>query len=486
MSACRGSLKNYSGVYAVFSFFCGNIVHDDGNGTIPFRFWSVLRKFYRRRFVEGIFPRLPECWLGVLSASKSAGIQRGGDGRGVKGALATSDYPGEPMVWPRMGAQRRRPKLSTNRHDEARSISPGNVLAGVCSPPAALWKRLFRRLCWHVCSRIVPLWAAPLLGRRRSLLFLSKVADGREFPDRFPPLDSGLIFTETPLSDSLAKRPAPTDAVFELYHGEDVDISESIAVDHGGGTDFSGERVAVIALWDRKGQLQPYVAHYARRLYEIGYRIILSYGEPLSLESPPREVAATVKRLCPGYDSTSWKAAFTAFPSLFSAHEVLLTNDSVFAPVGDLGRVHEAMNATACDFWGLCESWEIFPHLQGYYVVFRERALRSEAFKGIWKKVLASALREESLRLELTQTMWLAVHGLAPAAYMRCGRLPVRTCSPIHFFWRQMIRYGVPVFKRNLLDEWSGCHFTGDWEAVLSRHGYPTELISNYLSERSE
>ena len=78
---------------------------------------------------------------------------------------------------------------------------------------------------------------------------------------------------------------------------------------------------------------------------ELGYLTVFSTGSELAAPPDSPWVSAVVARHCPGYDFTSWKAAFTCFPSLYRAREVVLTNDSVFAPFGSFGPVHEAMAA---------------------------------------------------------------------------------------------------------------------------------------------
>ena len=71
-----------------------------------------------------------------------------------------------------------------------------------------------------------------------------------------------------------------------------------------------GRKAAVVAHWDPDGLIDPYVEHYLKHLRELGYLTVLATGsEPVQPPESPW-LSALVLRHCPGYDFTSWKAAF--------------------------------------------------------------------------------------------------------------------------------------------------------------------------------
>ena len=283
-----------------------------------------------------------------------------------------------------------------------------------------------------------------------------------------------------PGGDAKARRTAR--ACLRDMPGHPVSVYESTKILRGQGTDFTGKKVALLAHWDPQGQLDPYVVHYLRHLKELGWYTVLASASPpdLALHESP-EVDALVHRSCKGYDFTSWKAALERMPSLLNARELVLTNDSIFAPVGSLAPVHAVMDAVACDFWGMVESHEVQPHLQSYYMVFRPKVLEHKAFKVFWDGVTASPRRVDAIRFELTLSLWLALHGLTPGAFVTVAARPLHVLNPAHDAWRELIGNGAPFIKRDLLQINRDCADLSDWAEVVGLRGYPVEFVANYL-----
>ncbi len=261
-----------------------------------------------------------------------------------------------------------------------------------------------------------------------------------------------------------------------------VSVYQFAQVLRGQRTDFTGQPVAVLAHGDPQGKRAPYVVHYLSQLRQMGYRTVPVSASPLDLSRKESLVVdALLYRSCSGYDFTSGKAALQRMLSLRNAKELLLTNDSIFAPVGALSAVTAAMDSAPCDFWGMVESHEVQPPLQSYDLVFRRRVLPHEAFMRYWDAVTVSPQREDAIHYELTLSPWLALNGLAPGAFVPAAIQPFSQLNPTQHVWRQLIEMGVPLIKRDLLltnREEVDIH---DWKKVVTYHEYPIELIKEYL-----
>lgn len=247
---------------------------------------------------------------------------------------------------------------------------------------------------------------------------------------------------------------------------------------------FAGKRVALLAHWSSDGSVAPYVLYFLRALRTEGWRTVLaSGGEPQLNPALLRLCDAVVWRTCPGYDFTSWKACFEGLPSLFAAEELLLANDSIFAPVGPLSPIHAAMEKVPCDFWGMVGSREFLTHLQSYYLVFRPAALRHPAFAAFWDAALITDDKLDTvLRLEVSLTGWLALNGLIPGVFVPPEALLPGNVNPSHYFWKQLLdRYHVPLIKRDLLRDQRQHPYLRGWENLVARHGYDVRLIHNAL-----
>ncbi|MDR0882344.1 MAG: hypothetical protein LBP55_07360 [Candidatus Adiutrix sp.] len=250
----------------------------------------------------------------------------------------------------------------------------------------------------------------------------------------------------------------------------------------GPATSMAGRRLALMAHYDPEQLVDPYVIHYLKALRDMGYELILaSQGRPALTGELKALLLAAVGRIGPGWDFASWQCAFRAWPTLFEAREILLVNDSVFGPFSPLNQIHETMSGVACDFWGLCESREIQPHLQSYYLVFRESAVKSQVFRDFWAELRASD-RPQSIAAELGLTRKLAQGGLNPAAYVTSGSLPQTNISPIHYFWRPLqALFGVPFFKRDLLRGDLPMIRAKGWRELAAAGNYDVALIDRYF-----
>ncbi|MDR0881964.1 MAG: hypothetical protein LBP55_05420 [Candidatus Adiutrix sp.] len=245
---------------------------------------------------------------------------------------------------------------------------------------------------------------------------------------------------------------------------------------------MAGRRLTLMAHYDPERLVDPYVIHYLKALRDMGYELVLaSQGRPPITGELKNILLAAIGRLGPGWDFASWQGTFRAWPTLFEAREILLVNDSMFGPFGPLDQIHETMSGVACDFWGLCESREIQPHLQSYYLVFRESAVKSQVFKDFWAELRAID-RPRSIEAELELTEKLARGGLSPAAYVTSGSLPLANISPIHYFWQPLQEvFGVPFYKRDLIRGDLPLINTHDWRELLATKNYDVGLIDRYF-----
>lgn len=242
------------------------------------------------------------------------------------------------------------------------------------------------------------------------------------------------------------------------------------------------KRLTIFAHYDKHLKVDPYVVYFLKHLNEIGYEVIFcTEGMTVISDDLKKMLFAAIRRLTPGYDFTSWYTAFMSFPDLFKAKEILLCNDSIFAPMGSFKPIHDLMDKVNCDFWGLSESREKTTHLQSYYLVFKQNAINSKAFRRFWSN-LNVANRADAIYAELNFTMQMVKGGLVPAAYINADCVPVSDISPVHFFWRQLVDlYHFPCLKRDLLSGKVWGVNIKDWREVACRTGYDPQLIDQYF-----
>lgn len=207
---------------------------------------------------------------------------------------------------------------------------------------------------------------------------------------------------------------------------------------------------------------------YVTELGKSGKVVFVTNSGTLEIEEKDKIKDFTIEileRENHGYDFGAWKAAMQTlgFETLREYEEVVLVNNSCYAPIFPLTGIFEEMKERTCDFWSITE----FPyisngkfigkkcikrHLQSYFMVFRKPMLTSDAFKEYWNSVKEYNVMEEVVaHCESEMTDYFEKHGFTSAAYidesgMACEYM---CCHAIPFeLPYQMFLLGNPLVKK--------------------------------------
>jgi hypothetical protein len=89
-----------------------------------------------------------------------------------------------------------------------------------------------------------------------------------------------------------------------------------------------------------------------------------------------------------GYDFGAYRDGIRVTTTLLEPNPLLLlANDSVYAPIGQLASLLNRMDFSSADVWGATDSWQHSWHLQSYFLAFGPRALREKVFETFWADV---------------------------------------------------------------------------------------------------
>ena len=122
--------------------------------------------------------------------------------------------------------------------------------------------------------------------------------------------------------------------------------------------------------------------------------------EPEELEKVKPYVSRCICRENKGLDFGAWKEAILLLgrKKIMEYDELVLCNNSCFAPVFPLEKMFTEMEQENVDFWGNC----IFPyspdgsyihkdcipeHLQSYFTVYNKNLLKSDTFWKFWENI---------------------------------------------------------------------------------------------------
>jgi hypothetical protein len=177
------------------------------------------------------------------------------------------------------------------------------------------------------------------------------------------------------------------------------------------GRDWAPERVAVMAHWSVDPEPSRSVVTMLGELAAGGYETVLvsaaevagPIGRACSWAPGEPEMArgtTVLRRANVGYDFGSWAAALEAFPGIRQAPRVLLVNDSLIGPFSTLAPILADFEACETPVWGLSGSLQHRPHVQSFFVGYRDGVLDSPPMRGFWTDIRVEARKSKIVRYD--------------------------------------------------------------------------------------
>ena len=216
--------------------------------------------------------------------------------------------------------------------------------------------------------------------------------------------------------------------------------------------------LCLFAHFDKDAIVDDYVLHYLAALKGLSFSIVFITTSPLSADEQAKLAGLcddVILRENAGLDFASWALGLQRYADALDGR-VLLANDSVYAPVGDLPRVFACLTAEPADFYGMVESLAVAPHLQSWFLLFESHVVRSPAFRTTFAQRFEDMSKDDVIKAgELGLSSALLAASFRCTALYRpkdAGRL-ARTYpfNPPHYLWRQMIDDGIPFLKIELV-----------------------------------
>ena len=277
-------------------------------------------------------------------------------------------------------------------------------------------------------------------------------------------------------------------------------------------------RAIVLVHYDRDNLLDAYLIPYMKALKANSSHFVF-----VSTAKLDKDAVQLLKKYCDtviireniGYDFMSYQKGLESF-DYQSYDEVLLCNDSVYAPLYPLENLFAQMQDTHCDFWGVTDNTDMGYHIQSYFILFKSPVLKSKVFQAFWQNIevlkskIAIIERYEvglsqclikaefkpsvstNFHASLIQKCMIFLKKLTAKNIMkklhsfRQGKVRLIRIGKInatHYFWKDLIIKGkVPFIKIELLrDNPLGVDIK-EVEAVIGKYTqYDTNLILKHL-----
>lgn len=248
---------------------------------------------------------------------------------------------------------------------------------------------------------------------------------------------------------------------------------------------LAGKTVCLFAHFDRDGLVEDYVLYHLACLQRTGAVIVFFTTGPALAATEINKLepycAAIVERENRGLDFGSWRTALLMYPQLAECQTLIVTNDSVYGPLSELGPTISKMAASGCDYWAATESRQIKFHYQSYFMAFHQSCLRHRAFRAECDNIALLGNKDEIVYIhEVCLKQRLAAHKLRGSAVVPIQPYLGLTDNPMFRFWRQTLLAGGPYIKVLLLRDNPHRQPLDDWPVVVSTRGYDPSLIARH------
>lgn len=179
--------------------------------------------------------------------------------------------------------------------------------------------------------------------------------------------------------------------------------------------------LVVMAHYDATGSVAPHVRRHVAALGEVADRLIVVSTAQFTDEAAKKDLESLCEltvRSNVGYDFFSYRAGLAQVEDLHTYDLVLICNDSYIGPVRPFTRILDEMAARPVDYWGLTLSDSPSPHVQSFFMGFRNWVVRSQAFTDFWRTMRPAEGRQDAIdRFELGFSATLASTGFRAGSY---------------------------------------------------------------------
>lgn len=264
------------------------------------------------------------------------------------------------------------------------------------------------------------------------------------------------------------------------------------------------KRLCIYAIYDKQKKINKYIEAVLCELKRFATDIVIicNFDEIIEGKEYLLPYASEIYfRDNIGFDAGAYRDALNNFITWDRAllyDELLLTNDTYFAPVYPFEPMFSRMESHPCDFWGITrhsavlieDMGEFDEHIQSYFLNFKRRVFHSRHFQHFWDAYQYMPDKIHTIvNFEIGINTYLVDRGYKGYAYTDDYCLPfvnMRGVNPYSQFAYELIRDAkVPVIKKTNFygkNRWLLNAFMA-LEYIEENTDYDVLLIKAYISE---
>lgn len=250
-----------------------------------------------------------------------------------------------------------------------------------------------------------------------------------------------------------------------------------------------GKRLCIFSHFDRYGIVDEYVLYYLQALKENECDIIFVSTAPQLNADELKKLDSLCSQIIVkeniGYDFGAWCTGLKESSELLEHYdELIICNDSVYAPLYELSSVFTKMENASYDAWSITDSHEVCYHMQSYFLVFNKAIMNNQQFWKFWDNYLVYKNKRNIIeKYEIGLSKFLMKCGYKIGAYCPSKEVTDKIINVTHEYWKELIiDHQCPTLKIELLrDNPLNVDLT-DMKSIMSTTSYPFDLIENHLS----
>ncbi|WP_454157870.1 rhamnan synthesis F family protein [Microbacterium lacticum] len=257
-----------------------------------------------------------------------------------------------------------------------------------------------------------------------------------------------------------------------------------------------GKRVLIYVVYDRRGDVEDYIAYALDNLRDHVDTIIAVVNGVLTergrdvLDKVADRVLVRENR---GFDIWGYKDGIDALGEDLSDYdELILANDTWYGPVGSFAPVFDRMDRSRLHFWGMTDHVRVEPnpftndgylayHLQSYWLAVRKEMFQSPEWRAYWRDLpRMDSYSDAVAKHEAVFTERFTGFGFV--GEVAFPTLTDRIENHAVLYPAQLVEQGCPTLKRRAFFQWppylDHLGVIGKWGLdAAERHGYPMDLI---------
>ncbi|MBS7804514.1 hypothetical protein KIH24_07995 [Rhizobiales bacterium TNE-4] len=248
----------------------------------------------------------------------------------------------------------------------------------------------------------------------------------------------------------------------------------------------SSKNLCLFAHFDKHNIIDEYVLRYLQSIKDNDFDIIListAKLDPVEIGKCTDICRGVIVRNNLGLDFASWAEGYKRFGSDYHDGYLLLSNDSVYGPIGDLGPIIQHLRLKRVPLAGLVESIQSGRHLQSWFLLLSPEGHHSDAFKQIISQNFSKMEKKEIIakgEIQLTDAM--RSFGLEIASIFTIDKATnsmIGNFNPMHSAWFQIINdFKIPFLKVELLrDNPLGIYNISEWRNIVSKESPDLALM---------